>query len=95
MDTAVTDRIDESMHFHLPTHALRKKMLIQYFNQYLRDAGKDAKTLGVIQRASAKITVRPRACACACVPCLQTRARPGGCECGVRTPSVRLCVSVR
>lgn len=61
LDSAVTDRVDESMHFQLPNKALRRRLLEQYFDKYVRHAGEDARVgpLGLLKRPSAAIKVDP------------------------------------
>ena len=54
LDSAVVDRVDEAMHFDLPTPELRKHLLKLYFDTYITKAGEDA---SFFRRSAAKITV--------------------------------------
>lgn len=42
LDSAITDRVDESLWFTLPTQVEREALVRQYFKEYILDAGKDA-----------------------------------------------------
>lgn len=54
LDTAVTDRVDESLLFDLPDVEGRKALLQVYFNKYILEAGKKS---GFFAKSSAKIEV--------------------------------------
>lgn len=59
LDTALTDRVDEAMVFDLPDESAREKLVRQYFEKYIVNAGSEASRgpFGLMSRPSAKIIV--------------------------------------
>jgi ATPase family AAA domain-containing protein 3A/B len=59
LDRAVADRVDEAMVFDLPDLPARKKLVKQYYNKFIIDAGKEAKwgPFGLFSRPGARITI--------------------------------------
>lgn len=59
LDRAVTDRVDESLHFDLPGPGERKSLVRQYFDTYVRNAGNGARfgPFGLLKRKSAQIEI--------------------------------------
>lgn len=65
LDTAVTDRVDESLVFGLPSLEDRRRLIDVYFEKYISRAGEDVEqnlSLSRFLRPPTKIKVRGALC---------------------------------